>query len=438
MNRVGIILIIIAMVSCSQGEEQATDPSSTMEVMNQVAEDYVRLALAMGPHDADYVDAYYGPEELKTAGEGEYPDLDSIRSKAENVLEELQTTGVSGEGEMIELRHRFLTLQLQSLIARARMLGGERLTFDEESEALYDAIAPTYPESHFQATLDRLEEILPGSGSLVQRYDAFRSQFLIPSDKLDTVFQAAIEECRARTAPYIELPEGENFRIEYVSDKSWSGYNWYEGNYQSLIQVNTDLPIAIDRAVDLACHEGYPGHHVYNVMREKHLVNDRGWLEFTVQPLFCPMGLISEGTANYGIEVAFPGEERIAYEKETLFPLAGLDPGEAELFYAVQTLMGDLSYAGNEAARRYLNGEIDAVEAAEWLVRYALSTLPRAEQRIRFIDQYRSYVINYNLGKDMVADYIEGRGGTEDNPEKRWQEFRVLLSSPRVPSGLKK
>ncbi len=438
MNRVGVILISTVMVSCSPGEEQATDPSPTMEAMNQVAEDYVKLALAMGPHDADYVDAYYGPEELKTAGEGEYPDLDSIRSKAESVLEELQTTGVSGEGEMIELRHRFLTLQLQSLIARARMLGGERLTFDEESEALYDATAPTYPESHFQATLDRLEEILPGSGSLVQRYDAFRSQFLIPSDKLDTVFQAAIEECRARTAPYIELPEGENFRIEYVSDKSWSGYNWYEGNYQSLIQVNTDLPIAIDRAVDLACHEGYPGHHVYNVMREKHLVNDRGWVEFTVQPLFCPMGLISEGTANYGIEVAFPGEERIAYEKKTLFPLAGLDPGEAELFYEVQTLMGDLSYAGNEAARRYLNGEIDAGEAAEWLVRYALSTLPRAEQRIRFIDQYRSYVINYNLGKDMVADYIEGRGGTEDNPEKRWQEFGVLLSSPRVPSGLKK
>ena len=408
-----------------------------MEAMNQAAEDYVKLALAMGPHDADYVDAYYGPEELKAAGEAEYTDLDAIRNKAGSVLEELQTIDVSREEEMIGLRHRFLTLQLQSLVARARMLGGERLTFDEESQALYDATAPTYLESYFQVTLDRLGEVLPGTGSLVERYEAFRGQFLIPPDKLDTVFQAAIAECRTRTAPHIELPEGENFRIEYVTDKSWSGYNWYEGNYQSLIQVNTDLPIAIDRAVDLACHEGYPGHHAYNVMREKHLVNDRGWVEFTVQPLFCPMGLISEGTANYGIEVAFPGEERIAYEKETLFPLAGLDPGEAGLFYEIESLMGDLSYAGNEAARRYLNGEIDADEAARWLVRYALSTPPRAQQRIRFIDQYRSYVINYNLGKDMVADYIEGRGGTEDNPAKRWREFEDLLSSPRVPSGLK-
>jgi hypothetical protein len=55
---------------------------------------------------------------------------------------------------------------------------------------------------------------------------------------------------------------------------------------------------------------------------------------------------------------------------------------------------------------------------------------------VRFIDQYRSYVINYNLGKDMVARYVESRGGAEANPERRWAEFERLLSSPRLPSGL--
>ncbi len=60
----------------------------------------------------------------------------------------------------------------------------------------------------------------------------------------------------------------------------------------------------------------------------------------------------------------------------------------------------------------------------------------RAEQRVRFIEQYRSYVINYNLGKDMVAAHIEGLGGTPANPEKRWAEFARLISSPRLPSGL--
>src|SRR5688500_14834724 len=65
--------------------------------------------------------------------------------------------------------------------------------------------------------------------------------------------------------------------------------------------LNVDLPVYIDRAVDLACHEGYPGHHVYNALLEQHLVRGRGWHEFSVYPLFSPHSLIAEGTANYGI-----------------------------------------------------------------------------------------------------------------------------------------
>ncbi|HSE63446.1 MAG TPA: hypothetical protein VLG15_07510, partial [Thermoanaerobaculia bacterium] len=61
----------------------------------------------------------------------------------------------------------------------------------------------------------------------------------------------------------------------------------------------------------------------------------------------------------------------------------------------------------------------------------------RAAQRVRFFDQYRSYVINYNLGKDLVRQYVESNGGTPDDPRKRWEVFARLLSSPRLPSGLK-
>jgi hypothetical protein len=57
------------------------------------------------------------------------------------------------------------------------------------------------------------------------------------------------------------LPAEESFTLEYVTNQPWSGYNWYKGHYTSLIQINTDLPVAISRALDLACHEGYPGHH---------------------------------------------------------------------------------------------------------------------------------------------------------------------------------
>jgi len=326
--------------------------------------------------------------------------------------------------------------QLAALRARVSMLGGRKLSFDEESKALYDAVAPRHTEAEFKKVLDDLEKRLPGRGTLLERYEAFRSRFVIPKDRLDATFKAAIDGCRARTQKQVTLPPGESFTVEYVTGKSWSGYNWYQGNYRSLIQVNTDLPIYADRAIDLACHEGYPGHHVYNVLLEKHLVRDRGWMEFSVYPLFSPQSLIAEGTANYGIEVAFPLEERLAFERSVIFPAAGLDPAGVRDYYDVQMLVDRLSYAGNEAARRYINGEIDAAAAADWLVTYGLYSRPRAEQRVRFIDQYRSYVINYNLGKDMVKDFIESHGGVSGNPERRWAEFERLLSSPRLPSDL--
>jgi hypothetical protein len=136
--------------------------------------------------------------------------------------------------------------------------------------------------------------------------------------------------------------------VEYVTNKPWAGYNWYKGGFRSVIQVNTDLPIYIDRAVDLAAHEGYPGHHVYNALLEKNLLRDRGWVEFSVYALFSPQSLIAEGTANYGKQVAFTEIDRLALERDVLWPLAGLDVTHLENYYRVQRLTKELSFAGNE------------------------------------------------------------------------------------------
>jgi hypothetical protein len=415
---------------------QPSAQTSQASAMDTISERYVKLVLALGQHDADYVDAYYGPLEWKADAEKRKVPLDAIADEADGLIAEAGRIPGSGGDELTVLRHQYLGRQLEALRARVRMLTGTKLNFDQESKALYDAVAPTHPDPYFQAILDQLEPFLPGRGSLVDRYDAFRRDFIVDPSRLSVVFDTAIAECRSRTLRHIQLPEGESFTVEYVTNKSWSGYNWYQGNYRSLIQVNTDLPVYIDRAVDLACHEGYPGHHVYNSLLEKHLVRGRGWSEFTVYALFSAQSLIAEGTANYGLEVAFPGNERIEFERRVLFPRAGLDPARAGDYYKIQALVDRLAYAGNEAARRYLNGEIDRTAAAAWLTRYALMSPPRAEQRTRFFDQYRSYVINYNLGKDLVKQYIESRGGTADSPDRRWQEFEQLLSSPRLPSGL--
>ena len=408
--------------------------------MRNVAERYVKLVLAVGQHDADYVDAFYGPPEWRKAAEAEKLPLVTIEQQAEALEKDIAVvtaaSPVARDAELWGLRRQYLARQMAALRARVSMLQGKRLTFDEESRALYDAVAPTQTEAEFEAVLKQLEARLPGDGTLIERYDRFKQAFVIPTTRVDRVFREAIRACRDRTIAHVELPAEERFTVEYVTGKSWSGYNWYQGGYKSLIQVNTDLPIYIDRAIDLACHEGYPGHHVYNVLLEKNLVRDRGWIEYTVYPLFSPQSLIAEGTANYGIEVAFSLAERITFEKEVLFPLAGLDAKRVQEYYEVLALVDRLSYAGNEAARRYIDGTIDRAGAAAWLEKYALYNAPRAEQRVKFIDQYRSYVINYNLGKDLIRAYLTRKSGNGASVPKQWAEFAALLSSPRLPSGL--
>jgi hypothetical protein len=399
--------------------------------MNDVAESYVKLVLSVGQHDPNYVDAYYGPPAWKAWADSAKLPLDEIARRADAAITQLPEFPTRSE-EMLALRSRYLGTQLRALRARVRMLQGERFTFDAESKALYDAVAPAHDEGHFQRVIDTLSRVVPGTGPLPERMEAFRRAFIIPREKIDTVFAVAIDECKRRTARHLVLPPDERFTVEQVVDKPWSGYNWYQGRYRSLIQVNVELPIYIDRAVDLACHEGYPGHHVYNALLEHHLVRGRGWQEYSVYPLFSPQSLIAEGSANYGIDIAFPGNERIAYEKAVLFPLAGLDASRADEYYAVQKLTRELTYAGNEAARRYLNGQITAEQAADWLVRYSLSSSERARQRVRFFETYRSYVINYNLGQDLVKAYVE-RAST---PAERWRRFGELLSTPRLPADL--
>ena len=400
--------------------------------MDELAREYLYLELSMGLHDSGHVDAYFGPAELKAAAEETALSLDQILTASADLAERLAAID-TGDDEMFGMRIAGLIARLQALDTRIAINKGEFLSFDDESMALFGSAAPDNDAAHFDTILQELDALLPGDAPLSKRVEDFNNQFVIPLDRLPDVFEAAMAECRKRTLEHIDLPEGESFTIEYVNDKPWSGYNWYQGNSISLIQVNTDFPIYISRAVDLGCHEGYPGHHTFNALLEKNLVNDAGWLEFSLYPLFSPQSLIAEGSGNYGIDLAFPGAERADFEKAVLFPLAGLDAETADRYYEVAALTGQLNFAGNEAARDYLNGEITREEAAEWLQTYGMMREDKSLQRTRFIDTYRSYVINYNHGKVMVAEYVERDGADID---ERWARFEAMLSTPMLPKDL--
>lgn len=432
----------VAAVGCAGRGAGAPTPSSRTQpapseearALDPLAERYVTLVLALGRHDPDYVDAYYGPASLRAQVDAEALSLPAVGERAAQLLEALANCAEPGD-PLLKLRHRYLARQTASLGARVSMVGGQRLDFDAESEALYDARAPAHHESEFERVHEELVHFLPGQGSLAERLGRYRQGFVITPDKLRPVFEAAIAEARRRTAAHIPLPTGEHIALEFVTGKPWSGYNWYLGNAKSLVQINTDLPIFAIRAVDVGAHESYPGHHLYNALLEQHLVRGKGFVELSVYALYSPQSLIAEGSANYGIEVAFP--DRAAFLRDALFPIGGLPPAEAERYVAVETLHQRLGYVDNEAARRFLDGHITREQAQAYLVRYGLHSPERAAKFMSRIEVSRSYVINYNYGRDLIADYVARQGGHADAPDVRWAVFRDLLASPRLPADLR-
>ena len=441
-----ILFVILSFFLCSCSEKKNREPLIYKELdqkMDKIAESYVKLVLNVGLHDPDFVDAYYGPKEWipkkDTVVKDDSVTIQNLYSDTDKLLDSLESLSNEKASDIQVLRYKYLYKQLLAVKTKLFMIAGGKLSFDEETKALYDAEAPHFDNAHFQKILDQLTEILPGKGNDIEkRLEEFKKQFIIPKDKLSEVFNAAIKEARRRTLEHIKLPENENFKVEYVTNKPWGAYNWYKGNSFSIIQVNTDLPVYIDRAIDIACHEGYPGHHVYNTLIERRLYKKLGWVEFSIYALFSPQSLIAEGTANYGIDVAFPGRSRMAFEKSVLFRLAGIPPSDADKYYKVLKLTNKLDYATNEAARNYLDGRWTKKETIKWIVKYSLETQANAEKTISFIEKYRSYVINYNLGKDIVADYINKVGGVSENPELRWKVFKYILTTPQTASNLQK
>jgi hypothetical protein len=431
MKKYLVIILVLIITSC----KSSSNPPS----IDIIAEDYVKLVLEIGQYENAFVDAYFGPEEWKpTEPKSEILPLNNFVRRANTLISQCDALLVSDDPNLEVARINMLKKQLIAVRTKTEMLGGEIYSFDEEAKLLYDAEPPHFSLSHFDELLVELDKLLPGEGDLPAKYNDFMAEFVISKEKLDTVFRVAIDESRKITKGYFKLPENENFVLEYVTDKVWSGYNYYQGNAQSLIQINTDFPIYISRAIDVGSHEGYPGHHIYMMLTEQNLVNTKGWMEYSVYPLFSPFSLISEGSANYGIDVVFPGDKRIEFEKEHLFPIAGIDANKANMFYEVQDIMSKLDYAENETARAYLNGNLSRENAIKQIEKYSLFTPEKAEQSLRFIETNRSYVINYNLGKDLVAKHVELLGGSYSNPEKRWEVFKELLSNPYSASTLKK
>lgn len=411
---------LLALAAASAGCAKKTDP------MNALAERYVKLILAIGHHDPNYVDAYYGPPEWKPAKQ----PIEELAATAEKL-----TADISGTVSQDLLRHNYLLTQTRAAVSRIRVLRGEKFSFDTEAKMLYEVEPPPVSLAELEAGREAIDKMLPGAGPIEERYAKFDARFHIPAARLDRTFKTAIAEARVRTRKWIpDLPAGESFDVEYVKDKSWSAYNWYKGAAHSLIQVNSELPIGIDKVIHLACHEGYPGHHVYNALLEDRLVKQKGWVEYSVYPLYSPQSLIAEGTADYGASLVIPGDERLTFKRDVLFKEAGLSPETAAEQHQMQKLLRRLRFAPIQACRAYLNGTVSKSDTVDYIRRFTLQPQPNAERQVRFFDEHRTYIINYSFGEEIVSNWVTRTAG--EDLAARWKAFVEILSTPRTPSNL--
>jgi hypothetical protein len=390
--------------------------------IDSVVREYMRLAVGLGQRDPDSLDYYAGPNSLVEDILRQPPLLSSIRVSALQLIAKI--TRLNSLDVRDTARRTFLLVQLQAIADRVNVVTGVPSTFDQESKASFGIVAPSeYNEATVKKVHAELERVLPGRGDLTERYQNFDSRFVVPPKLIPAVFARSLEGCRTETLNHISLPQGESVSIEYVGNRPWSAYSRYQGNYRSLIQINTDYALTVDRVLNLACHEAYPGHHAYNSLRDINLVQAGGLKEYLVQPTYSPQSMLSESMATLAVDVAFPEAKRLAFERDVLFPIVGLNRREAALYLRVESLVDELRVVEPIVAREYLDGRLEFERAGSTLEDAALMAHPEAA--LKYLNEYRSYVTTYTYGRDLVAAQLSQRSGNDDST--RWKTYVLWM-----------
>lgn len=390
--------------------------------LQNISQRYLELCLEADKHVPGVVDAYTGPENLRTK-------INQSPNRALNeILSELKELSQSTELKESSRRCLFLTKSITALHTVLRVHTGEKIPFLEESALIYDIQPSFYPESTYSNALEKLEDLVPGAGPLQPRLEEYRKQLIIPPHLVFEIFEDALQEARKRTKEFISLPQNESFDISLVKDKSWSAYNWFKGNARSLIEINIDLPRRVNQVLHLMTHEGYPGHHTDACIKEQVLVNEQGLVEYSVHPLYSPQSMIAEGIAEMALEVIFTKEERDDYLSHVLKSKLDQSHFDVSLNRQISDALNKLnSVAGNAAILLLQKGEKEEA-VVDYFMKYELLDRPFAVKRTEFIKQYRGYMFTYYYGYELLKQYFIGKDVKS--------EFKRLLTEPVCPSSL--
>lgn len=377
-----------------------------------VVERYLELALRLGRHDEDLVDSVYGWDELRARVEAEDPrEPRALAEDADALLDDL-------------VDDPWLRAQVRALGANARKLAGERFEYVEEGRLIYGIEPVWHDEEAFRRAAELLDETLPGSGETPDRYAAWFAQIAIPPEILEQALLDVAGELRRLTREGIGLPDGEEFELELVTGERWVGYAEYLGGLRTKISINTDLPLPAADLVHLTSHEVYGGHHTHRAWIETELVRGRGERERTLDLLWSPEALISEGIAETGPAIVTGDGQELA---AAVLGRLGFeyDAEAGSRVVAARELMRPIS--ANVAMLLHGRGA-SRETACEYAATWSLQPDERVE---RMVDsQVRSpspvYQHTYWQGRELVAGHVRGDA----------TRLRELMTARVVPGDL--
>jgi hypothetical protein len=394
-----------------------------MTPLEEFSQNYLRLALEIEKHFEGYVDAYIGPEELKSAVQSTPPKPPAA------LLDDLAWLQGNLPTDPPH-RHRYLNGVLRAIDCTIRMLNGQEFDYYDEANRLFDIRPQLIPEDEFLAVHRELDTLLPGSGSLAERTNNRRQKFEIETEQILPLLELARAETRTRTAEFIILPEDEAVEITLTSSQPWTAYNWYKGNGRSLIEFNTDIPSNALSLLDTVAHEGYPGHHTEAILKESQLYWAKGWGEHAVRLLNAPEGVIAEGIATTAVEIIFPDNSHFEWVNQVILPAAGIEPEPVEQTIRLNKSGRLLRHVSGNAAILYHTGQLNREQIIDYYQTYALANKARAEKSFDFISDplFRAYTFTYTTGYDLIA---EAANGGDKKPI-----FLRLLTDGVLPSDI--
>lgn len=388
--------------------------------------EYVRLGLRFDRLEAGFADAYTGDPRIRAEiGDEPAPTPEQLRDQARALLTELDGAGLDAD------RTEYLRGQLGGLECTARKLSGEPVAFLDEVAAYFQVDVALGDPAVYAAAHAELEALLPGVGSLAERYAAHRRREECPPDRLESAVHALSSALRDTARAQYGLPEVETVRYEVVTDQPWSGFNYYEGDYRSRVAINADLPHRLSHLPHLVAHEAYPGHHTEHCRKERGLVERAARTEHTIFLVNTPECLMAEGLADLGIEASV-GEGWGPWAADILGDLGLRFDGH--LAERISAAAAPLNRVRQDAAVLLHDRGADADDVVAYLQRWSLVSEERARQQIRFLTHplWRAYITTYVEGYDLLSRWLAARRAGESVAGR----FVRLLDEPLTPAVL--